>query len=165
MEALGSRWGRSHVDVGHLGLGDCVCSVGVVLAGTWLRLDSVLTLLADSKGLDIGVETDSIVVLARGNVNITSFMEAFRSGRGGAHVNVSHFGLGDGISSLRRVGSRSHSFGSSLLALLANLERLDIRVPPLAIVVLAWTSASDLSLVSEGVGSGLFVGDNGSPCP
>ena len=80
-----------------------------------------------------------MIILTRGDIDVTTLGEGARAGWRGAKIDVHSFRFSDRIGSLRAVSARACSLLNSCLAFLADSERLDISSKLVAsIIVLSW---------------------------
>ena len=81
------------------------------IISAWPRrfLNSFLSLLADSERLGLLAELFLVVVLAWCHIDITYFHERRWPGRGLTHLYIRLFVLSQRLSTLRRVGPRTHA--------------------------------------------------------
>ena len=144
VSALGERcwstWGGSHVDVWDFRLGQTICSVRVVCSRTHCLHNSLLSLLRDFKAFDIGIEPDSIIILAWSDVYISTFGKGLWSTGRRAQVYVRHLWFCLPISSIGIVSTRAHSLYSSGLSLFTDFEALYSGVERNAVVILTWSN-------------------------
>ena len=109
----------------HLCLGQCICTLGGILARAHGLYHALSSLFTYGKCLNTVVKLFAIIILARANICIILFDERASAWRF-SHIDVRHFRLSDTICSIWRIGTWTHGLDNSLSSFLTNSEGLGV---------------------------------------
>ena len=125
-----------------------VSSIRIIFTWTYSPGNIGLALLRNLERLHILAKCLTTIVLARRDVHISSLSEGVRTAWGRTHIDVRGLALSQAISSICIILTWAYRFLSPSLTLLRDLERLNIGIEALSIVILAWCHI-DIAALSE----------------
>ena len=149
---LWSAWRASHVYICNLWFGLTICPIWIVSTWTHCFNLSWLSFLSDLKALHSCVEPNTIIILSRSNIDISTLGKRLWSARRSSHRYVRHLRLGLTICPIRIIGPWTHCLNMSWLSFLSDFKSFDSRIEPYSIVILTWSNI-EISTLGEGLWS------------